>query len=90
MANKVAVNSADPEVRVDALDRAKRTITQGLVIDLAVALGLVLAAWVVEVPDDALPSSAMWLALGVAVGKSFVQAFASWLMRLRVAPSETP
>lgn len=82
----MTINTSDPTVRADAKDRAKRTVVQGLILDMAVALGLAVSTWVVDVPDDTLPTGAKWLVLGIAVGKSVVQAGVSWLMRLKVAP----
>lgn len=72
-------------VKAAAVERGRRTLIQGLAIDLAVAVAVVLLAWL---PDADLTAGEAWLALGVAVGKSLLTALASYVMRLKVAPSE--
>ena len=72
-------------VKAAAVERGRRTLIQGLAIDLAVAVAVVLLAWL---PDADLTAGEAWLALGVAVGKSLLTALASYVMRLKVAPAE--
>jgi len=72
-------------VKAAATERGRRTLIQGLAIDLGVAVAVVLLAWL---PDANLTSGEAWLAVGVAVAKSVLTALASYVMRLKVAPAE--
>lgn len=72
-------------VQAAAVERGRRSLWQGLAIDLAVAVAVTLLAWL---PDADLTSGEAWLILGVAVAKSVLTAAASYVMRLKVAPLE--
>lgn len=72
-------------VKAAAAERGRRTAIQGLAIDVAVAVAVVLLAWL---PDADLASSTAWVILGTAVAKSVLTALASYVMRLKVAPAE--
>jgi hypothetical protein len=69
-------------VQSDAKDRAWRTLIQGLLLDLSVAIVLVLAPAVSAVEW----TSEYWTALGLLVAKSAVQSLVSYLMRTLVKP----
>lgn len=69
----------------DARERSARTFVQGLAIDLAIAVAAVLLVWL---PDADLSARAAWIVLGTAVAKSVLTAAASYVMRLKLAPSE--
>lgn len=75
---------ASAPVKAAATERGRRTLVQGLAIDVAIAVAVVLLAWL---PDADLTAGEAWLALGVAVGKSVLTAVASYVMRLKVTPS---
>lgn len=74
-----------PTTKHDAANRSARTILQGLGIDLAVAVAVALLAWL---PDADLSSRAAWIIFGTALAKTVLMAAASYIMRLKVAPSE--
>lgn len=76
---------ASAPIQAAAAERGRRTIVQGLAIDVAVAVAVVLLAWL---PDADLASSTAWVILGTAVAKSVLTALASYVMRLKVAPAE--
>lgn len=79
--------SLDPVlVRNDAKDRAERTLAQGLIIDLLVALGLALTSFLTDLGDSEIFSRAAWVGFAGLLTKSLLQAAASWFMRLRVTP----
>ena len=75
---------ASAPIQAAAAERGRRTLVQGLAIDLGVAIAGVLLAWL---PDADLTAGEAWLALGVAVGKSVLTALASYVMRLKVDPA---
>lgn len=71
-----------------AAERGTRTLLQGVAIDLAVAVAVVLLAWL---PDADVSSREGWIILGTALVKSVLTALASYVMRLKVTPkAETP
>lgn len=70
-------------VKADALNRASRTLWQGIGIDAGVAVGLG-AAVLLETGD--VTSPIFWGTLGVLVVKSVLTSAASYLTRLRSAP----
>lgn len=72
-------------VQAAAVERGTRSLWQGLAIDLAVAVAMVLLMWL---PDADLTSREAWLVLGTSVAKSVLTAAASYVMRLKVAPLE--
>lgn len=72
-------------VHADATQRSKRTLIQGLAIDIVIAVAAVLLVWV---PDADLSSSEAWLVLGTSLAKTVLTAAASYVMRLKVAPDQ--
>ena len=70
-------------VRTDATDRARRTLFQGLAIDVAVAIAAALLVWL---PDADISSSEAWIVLGTTLAKTVLTAVASFVMRLKVDP----
>lgn len=67
----------------DATNRSARTFLQGIAIDAAIAVALVLLAWL---PDADLSSREAWTVLGVAVAKTLLTAVASYVSRLKMPP----
>lgn len=67
---------------VDARSRSARTIVQGLGIDVAVALVLVLAVAVTGLEW----TRAYWVALGLSLARTAVQAVVAYFFRLLVPP----
>lgn len=74
-----------PTVQADARSRAKRTLLQGLIVDVLIAVAAALLAWL---PDADLTSREALAAFGLVLIKTVLTAVASYVMRLRVAPSE--
>ncbi len=70
------------EVREDAMDRSFRTLRQGLLLDVAVAVILVLSTAFTNVEW----TPTYWKALGLTLAKSVLQAGVSYFYRLFVAP----
>lgn len=68
-----------------ATERGRRTLWQGLGIDVAVAVALALLLWL---PDADLASRDAWLILASIVAKSALTAVASYVTRLKVAPTQ--
>ena len=77
-------NLPDPTKQADARERSLRSLAQGLALDVAVAVVLVLATAfnTIEWTPD------YWKLLGLTVAKSVLQAGASYLMRVLVKPKE--
>jgi hypothetical protein len=74
----------DPVVKADARERSLRSLVQGLALDVAVAIVLVLGTafnTIQWTPD-------YWKLLGLTVAKSVLQAGVSYLMRILVKPKE--
>jgi hypothetical protein len=71
--------------RAAATERGTRTFAQGIGIDVAVAVAMALLMWL---PDADLASRDAWIILASIVGKSVLTAIASYVMRLKVAPSQ--
>lgn len=71
------------EVREDAMDRSFRTLRQGLLLDLAVAVILVLST---AFSSNIEWTPTYWKALGLTLAKSVLQAGVSYFYRLFVAP----
>lgn len=84
----MADHLGQPAVRADALERAWRTLWQGFLVDALIAIGTGLT---LMVQDADLTSPQFWAGVGLLVGKSLLVSVASYLARLRVAPtSSTP
>ena len=75
--------AVDP-VRVDAEDRAWRTMLQNVGTDLAVTAGGALFS-ALESGGDPF-TAPFWIAVGVSVGKTALLIVASYVMRLKSAP----
>ena len=73
-----------PTTQAAAAERGRRTLLQGIAIDVATAVAAALLLWL---PDADLSSRDAWIVLGTAVAKTVLTAVASYLMRLKVAPS---
>ena len=73
-----------PTTQAAAAERGRRTFIQGVAIDVATAVAAALLLWL---PDADLSSRDAWIVLGTAVAKTVLTAVASYLMRLKVAPS---
>jgi hypothetical protein len=71
-------------IKADALERAARTLWQGIGIDALVTIG---AGTLVLVQDGNILSPALWGTIGALVVKSFTMSAASYLARLKVAPT---
>lgn len=75
------------EILRDAQNRAVRTAYQGFTIDILVAIGAALAAWV---STNDITTAAAWLTLAVSLAKSILQTAAAFLMRLKLDTSRIP
>lgn len=73
-------------ILADAKDRAARTAVQNVGVDVAVAAGGALFS-ALESGGDPFTST-FWVALGLSVGKTALLIAASYVMRLKKAPSE--
>jgi hypothetical protein len=78
------MSTTDPVVKADARKHSLQSLVQGLALDVAVAIVLVLgtAFNTIEWTPD------YWKLLGLTVAKSVLQAGASYLMRVLVKPKE--
>lgn len=72
-------------VAADAKDRAWRTFLQGMGIDVAIAVTLVLAIAFTDIKWTA----EYWTALGLSVGRTLLQTCVSYVMRVFVKPRLT-
>jgi hypothetical protein len=72
-------------VHADALNRAARTLWQGIGVDAATAIGAGALLLINDVPVE---SELFWSSIGVLVLKSVVTSFASYLVRLKVTPKQ--
>ncbi len=70
----------------DASNRAVRTLIQGLIVDLSVAVALALSA---AIAGGIQWTRAYWIALALAVAKSAVTAIVAYTMRYVVPPGRT-
>lgn len=71
-------------VIADAKSRSWRTFLQGLVIDLAAALVVILGTITsIDPPLD----KAAWIAVGAMAVKTLIQAGLSYIMRIRITPT---
>lgn len=76
-------SSTDSLIQADALNRGLRTLWTGFGVDAATAIGAGALLLVNEVDVN---SELFWTSMGVLALKSVVTAFASYLVRLKVAP----
>ena len=76
-------HAAPASVKLDALNRALRTLYVGFGID---ALALIGAGLLELLNTVDVSAEAFWVALGVLVVKSVLSALGSYLLRLKVAP----
>ena len=74
-------------LQADARNRASRSLYQGLLVDVLVAVAVALLAWL---PDADITTTEAWGILGVAVAKTVLQAVASYVMRLKLDASPLP
>jgi hypothetical protein len=74
-------------VKLDALNRALRTLYVGFGIDALALIGAGLLELLNQVDVSA---PAFWAAAGVLVVKSVLSALGSYLLRLKVAPKPDP
>lgn len=76
---------SSPTTRADAAERSVRTLFTGLALDVAVAIATALLLWL---PDADLSTREAWIVLGTTVAKTVLQAAASYLVRLKVPPTQ--
>jgi hypothetical protein len=81
MAHAAPVGS---DVQADARNRSFRSLIQGLALDVGVAVVLILATAFTSIEW----TPQYWKLLGLTLAKSVLQAGASYLMRVLVAPKE--
>lgn len=67
----------------DARQRSVRTVLQGFAIDVSVAVVLVLAVAVTDIRW----TRAYWLALGLSLARTVIQAAVAYAMRMLVPPA---
>lgn len=67
-----------------AQERGARAFATGFAIDLAVAVAVVLLAWL---PDADIADKTAWTILGTAVAKSVLQAVGAYVLRLKLQPA---
>ena len=74
-------------VKLDALNRAWRTLYVAFGADAALLIG----AGLLQLLDKVdISTQAFWIGLGLLVVKSVLSAFGSYLLRLKVAPKALP
>lgn len=71
-------------VRTDAKHRAYRTVLQGLGIDVAVGVVLVLSTAVADIHW----TREYWVLLGLSLAKTVIQTVVAYFMRLLVPPDK--
>jgi len=71
--------------RAAATERGRRALVQGLALDVATALAAFLLVWL---PDADLSSRDAWIVFGTGAARTVLGAVASYVMRLKVAPSQ--
>lgn len=81
--SKHLLTHVTPTIQADALNRALRTLWTGFGVDAATAIGAGILLLLNSVDVN---SGVFWSAAGVLVLKSIVTAFASYLVRLKIAP----
>ena len=83
----MAEHAAPTSVKLDALNRAWRTLYTALGADAALLIGTGLLTLLDEVE---VTSQAFWIGFGVLVVKSLLTALGSYLLRLKKAPRVDP
>lgn len=83
----MTTRAARHALKVDARNRAWRTLLQGLATDVLVALAAALLAWL---PDADITSREAWTAIGVTLAKTALTTAASWVMRAKLDASSVP
>ena len=74
-------------VKLDALNRAWRTLYTALGADAALLIGTGLLELLDKVD---ISTGAFWIGFGLLIGKSVLTALGSYLLRLKVAPRVDP
>lgn len=83
----MADHAAPVSVKLDALNRAWRTLYTAFGADAALLIG----AGLLEMLDKVdISTKAFWIGFGVLVVKSLLTAFGSYLLRLKKAPRVDP
>lgn len=80
-------HAAPASVKLDALNRALRTLYVGFGVDALALIGAGLLDLLNQVDVSA---PAFWTAAGILVIKSVLSALGSYLLRLKVAPKPDP
>ena len=73
-------------IHKDAVERALRTLWQGVGVDAAIAIG---AGTLILVNETPVNSGLFWSSLGIMVTKSVIVAAASYLARLKITPKQS-
>lgn len=74
-------------VKSDALDRAAHTLWQGIGVDAVAMIGLGLTEMMAGAD---ITSGAFWATLGILIGKSFLTAAATFMVRLKRPAASVP
>ena len=83
----MADHAATTSVKLDALNRAWRTLYTAFGADAALLIGAGLLTLLDKVE---ISTPAFWTGLGILVAKSVLTAFGSYLLRLKKAPPVDP
>lgn len=83
----MADHAAPLSVKLDALNRAWRTLYTAFGADAALLIGAGLLTMLDKLD---ITTSTFWIGLGVLVVKSLLTAFGSYLLRLKKAPHVDP
>ncbi len=75
---------ATKAVKADATERSIRTLFTGAGLDVAIAIAAAILSWL---PAADVSSRTAWIVLATALVKTILQAVASYVLRLKVAPS---
>lgn len=76
---------ATAPVKASALERAKRTFLTGVGLDVAIAVAAAVLVWL---PAADLATTTAWIVLATSLVKTIMQAVASYVVRLRVTPTQ--
>ena len=83
----MADHAAPASVRLDALNRALRTLYVAFGADALLLIGTGLLSLLDKIDVS---QGEFWVALGILVVKSVLSALGSYLLRLKVAPKPDP